>query len=66
MVRAARKYKRVVQVGQQQRSGPHWKQALDFIRAGNIGQLRKINIWSNFQYGAGQPKIQDEAPPPGS
>ena len=65
MVAAARKYKRVVQVGQQQRSGAHWKQAMDFMNAGNIGQLRKVNIWSNFQYGVGQPKLPDEAPPGG-
>lgn len=64
MVTAARKYNRVVQVGQQQRSGVHWKQAMDFINAGKIGQLRKVNIWSNFNYGVGQPKVADEVPPP--
>ncbi|MBC7827441.1 MAG: Gfo/Idh/MocA family oxidoreductase, partial [Chitinophagaceae bacterium] len=63
MVNAARKYKRVVQVGQQQRSGPHWKQAMDFMNSGKIGQLRKVNIWSNFNYGVGQPKLPDEVPP---
>ena len=63
MVAVARKYNRVVQVGQQQRSGTHWKQAMDFMNAGGIGQLRKVNVWSNFNYGVGQPKIPDEAPP---
>jgi len=48
MVKAARKYNRVVQVGQQQRSGAHWKQAMDFMNAGRIGTLRKVNIWGNF------------------
>lgn len=65
MVRAARKYNRIVQVGQQQRSGDHWKQALQFIRDGKIGQLRKVNIWSNFNYGIGQPKVPDTAVPAG-
>ena len=65
MVKAARKYKRVVQVGQQQRSGDHWKQAMEFIKQGKIGQLRKVNIWSNFNYGVGQPKLPDEAVPAG-
>ena len=32
---------------------------------GKIGQLRKVNIWSNFNYGVGQPKVPDETPPPG-
>lgn len=63
MVAATRKYKRIVQVGQQQRSGPHWKQAMDFMNAGNIGQLRKVNIWANFNYGTGQPILADETPP---
>ena len=65
MVKAARKYNRIVQVGQQQRSGPHWKQAMDFINDGNISQLRKVNIWANFNYGTGQPKANDEPVPAG-
>ena len=65
MVRAARKYNRVVQVGQQQRSGPHWMAAMDFIKKGNIGDLRKANVWGNFKYGIGQPKAPDEAAPAG-
>lgn len=65
MVKAARKYNRVVQVGQQQRSGTHWKKAMDFMNAGNIGQLRKVNIWANFNYGIGAPKLPDEAVPAG-
>jgi predicted dehydrogenase len=64
MVAAARKYQRVVQVGQQQRSGLHWKQAMDFMNEGKIGQLRKVNIWSNFHYGVGQPKVPDGTAPP--
>lgn len=65
MVKAARKYNRVVQVGQQQRSGAHWKTAMEFMNAGKIGDLRKVNIWANFNYGIGQPKAPDEAVPPG-
>jgi predicted dehydrogenase len=65
MVKAARKYNRVVQVGQQQRSGSHFKGAMDFIKSGKIGQLRKVNIWANFNYGIGQLKIPDEGVPPG-
>jgi predicted dehydrogenase len=65
MVKAARKYNRVVQVGQQQRSGVHWSQAIEFIKAGKIGQLRKVQIWANFNYGIGQLKTEDSAVPPG-
>ncbi len=65
MVKAARKYNRVVQVGQQQRSGEHWKEAMDMIRAGKFGQLRKVNIWANFNYGVGADVVADEPVPPG-
>lgn len=65
MVKATRKYNRVVQVGQQQRSGDHWMKAMEFIKAGKIGQLRKVQIWANFNYGIGQPKVEDSAVPAG-
>ena len=65
MVKAARKYTRVVQVGQQQRSGAHWKQAMDFMNAGHIGTLRKVNIWGNFNYGVGGKIVPDSPVPPG-
>jgi predicted dehydrogenase len=65
MVKATRKYNRVVQVGQQQRSGPHWKKAMELIQSGGIGQLRRINVWGNFNYGIGQPKVPDSPVPKG-
>ena len=65
MVAAAHKYNRIVQVGQQQRSGDHWKTAMDFMKEGKLGQLRKIQIWANFNYGVGQPKLPDEQVPAG-
>ena len=65
MVAAARKYSRVVQVGQQQRSGQQWRDVMDFIQSGKIGQLRQVNIWANFEYGIGQPKVPDSDVPEG-
>jgi len=53
MVQAARRYNRIVQVGQQQRSGKVWKEVMDFMKAGNLGHIRKTNIWANFNYGLG-------------
>jgi myo-inositol 2-dehydrogenase / D-chiro-inositol 1-dehydrogenase len=43
MVEAARKHNRVVQTGSQQRSGPHYQQAVKLIREGAIGAVRKIS-----------------------
>jgi predicted dehydrogenase len=65
MVKAVRKYERVVQVGQQQRSGAMWQRVMEKIKAGDIGQLRKVQIWANFNYGVGQPRVQDSPVPEG-
>jgi predicted dehydrogenase len=44
MVQAARKYRRVVQVGTQQRSGQHYHKAIDLMRAGAIGDVHNVRI----------------------
>lgn len=63
MVKAAKRYNRIVQVGQQQRSGFIFKTAMDFVKNGKIGKLRKINAWANFAYGVG-PEIVEDSPVP--
>lgn len=65
MVKAARKYNRIVQVGQQQRSGSHFSSAMQLIQSGGIGELRKVNIWGYFPYGLGQKKVPDSLIPAG-
>jgi predicted dehydrogenase len=42
MVEAARKHNRVVQTGSQQRSGPHYQQAVKLVQEGAIGAVHKI------------------------
>lgn len=63
MVAAAKKYKRVVQVGQQQRSGNHWKEMVDLIRRGELGRIGQVKIWANFNYAA-LPRPTPDAPVP--
>lgn len=66
MVKAANYYNnRIVQVGQQQRSGFIFQKAIEMINNGYIGKLRRINIWANFEYGVGQNIIPDEPVPSG-
>jgi predicted dehydrogenase len=65
MVNAAKKYNRVVQVGQQQRSSPIFIKAMELIKGGSIGNLRKVNIWANFQYGVGPAIVPDSPVPAG-
>ncbi len=63
MVNAANYYKKTVQVGQQQRSSFIFNKAMDLIKSGEIGALRKINMWANFEYGIG-PEIVPDGPVP--
>jgi predicted dehydrogenase len=65
MIDAARKYKRLVQVGQQQRSGDHWKSAIEFVQSGKLGTIRQVKYWANFNYGAGNMPLPDSEPPDG-
>lgn len=64
MVAAAREHGRIVQVGQQQRSGRHWMDVVDFVRSGKLGEVRQVKIWGFFEYGKGAPRVPDEPPPP--
>ena len=65
MVDAANYYKRVVQVGQQQRSGFVFQESMKMIKDGTIGKLRKVNIWGNFNYGTGSTPVADGPVPEG-
>lgn len=65
MLTAARKYNRVVQVGQWQRSDPHWNEAADYLKAGNIGRIRTVKVWAYQDGKPTLPKVSDSTPPAG-
>ncbi|MBI5384104.1 MAG: Gfo/Idh/MocA family oxidoreductase [Verrucomicrobia bacterium] len=46
MVEAARKYKRVFQVGSQQRSDWTDIAGCEFIRSGGLGKIKKVYVWN--------------------
>ena len=46
MLAAARRSHRMVQVGQWQRSGPHYEQALEVVRSGDLGNIRLVKVWA--------------------
>jgi predicted dehydrogenase len=64
MVEVARRHKRVVQVGTQQRSGPHYQKARELVQSGHIGQVVAVRMWTyrNVTPGFGSPPDGD--PPP--
>ena len=63
MVKAARKYNRIVQVGQWQRSDPHWDEAAAFLRAGHIGRIRTVKVWA-YQDGKPTLPVKPDCEPP--
>jgi predicted dehydrogenase len=46
MVDAARKHQRIVQVGTQQRSAAHFKQAVEVVKEGKIGVVTSVRCWN--------------------
>lgn len=63
IVDAARRHDRVVQVGQQQRSGEAWQNVVRFVQSGRLGDIRRVKVWGFFDYGKGLPRVPDEPPP---
>jgi predicted dehydrogenase len=63
MVEAARRYRRVVQVGTQQRSGPHYQKARELTRARYFGKVvsARMGFYRNVMPGFGNPP---DGPPP--
>jgi predicted dehydrogenase len=64
MVEAAKHYQRIVQVGTQQRSGPHYQRARSLIRDGHIGRVVEVRMWANRNVMPGFGAPPDGDPPP--
>ncbi len=43
---AAARHQRIIQVGMQQRTTPHWMDAVRRIQAGEIGKVNMIHVWN--------------------
>ncbi|WP_018627702.1 Gfo/Idh/MocA family protein [Niabella aurantiaca] len=65
MVAAQEKYNTVVQAGQWQRSQQHFRDAVDFIRTGQLGNIRTVKVWCYQGWMKPGPKVADSAPPAG-
>src|SRR5262249_43963109 len=63
MIDVARREGRVVQVGTQQRSGPHYQRACELIRSGHLGAVSSVRMAAsrNIMPGFGSPP---DGPPP--
>jgi predicted dehydrogenase len=64
MADAARKYKRITQVGLQRRSSAFCREAAEIVRSGQLGKIttvRAFHIQNEWPHGIGKPK--NETPP---
>ncbi len=65
MVAAQEKTGRIVQAGQWQRSQKHFRDAVDYIRTGKLGNIRTVKVWCYQGWMKPGPVVPDSAPPPG-
>ena len=65
MVAAQQRYNKVVQAGQWQRSQQHFKDAVDFVQNGQLGNIRTVKVWCYQGWMKPGPVVPDSAPPAG-
>ena len=63
MVEAARRYKRVVQVGTQNRSAPYAQKALEYIQKGELGKIHLCKVYNLKSGGPFRAEGESAAPP---
>lgn len=61
MIEVASRHKRIVQVGTQQRSGPHYQRAREMVGAGQLGKIVSVRMgtFRNIMPGFGRPADSD-------
>src|SRR5690606_1360362 len=65
MVAAQEKTGKVVQAGQWQRSGPHYRKAIEIVRSGVLGKIRLVKVWAYQGWMKPVPVLPDGTPPEG-
>lgn len=65
MVEAAQKTGKVVQVGQWQRSGEHYRKAMEIVQSGVLGKIRLVKVWAYMGWMKPVPILPDSAVPEG-
>jgi len=64
MVEAARKYKRVVQVGMQSRTAPYTRKAKEYIESGKMGDIYLVRVFNMMKHSR-QREVPDQPVPEG-
>ncbi len=46
MLQAAKRYGKIIQIGQWQRSGSHYADAIEYLHSGKLGNVRLVKVWA--------------------
>ncbi len=65
MIAAQEKYESIVQVGQWQRSQQHFRNAINFIDTGMLGNIRTVKVWCYQGWMKPKPIVPDSPVPKG-
>jgi predicted dehydrogenase len=65
MHKATKKSGKLVQVGQWQRSQPHFVDAINFVKSGKLGRIRATKSWSFVDWKGPVPKVPNTPVPEG-
>ncbi len=65
MLKSANRYDKIVQVGQWQRSGAHYDDAINYVKSGKLGNIRLVKCWAYQGWMEPVPVQPDTTPPPG-
>jgi predicted dehydrogenase len=65
MVKAQERYGKIVQVGQWQRSGSQYDQAIQYVKSGKLGQIRLVKCWAYQGWMKPVPVVANSAVPAG-
>ncbi len=65
MMKAADKSGKMVQTGQWQRSGTHYREAIDIVQSGKLGNIRLVKVWAYQGWMKPVPVVPDSVVPEG-
>ncbi len=65
MEAAQKRYGSIVQVGQWQRSAPHFRDAMNFVHSGKLGNIRTVKSWAYMGWMKPVQIVPDSAVPDG-
>ena len=65
MIAAQQRYNKIVQAGQWQRSQQHFKDAVNYVHSGQLGNIRTAKVWCYQGWMKPGPILPDSAPPAG-